>query len=93
MRDPRAELAERIAGEVTLSDDPGATLRKWREEFDVAQTALAEELDVSASVVSDDESGRRKNPGREGVRRVVEGLWTIDERHGGDRSRQHASVV
>ena len=93
MREPRAELAERIAGEVTLSDDPGATLRKWREEFDVAQTTLAEELDVSASVVSDYESGRRENPGIGVVRRVVEGLLSIDERRGGDRVRQHARVV
>ncbi len=93
MREPRAELAERIAGEVTLSDDPGATLRKWREEFDVTQTALAEELTVSASVVSDYESGRRENPGIGVVRRVVEGLLAIDERRGGDRVRQHARVV
>ena len=93
MREPRAELAERIAGEVTLSNDPGATLRKWREEFDVAQTALAEELDVSASVVSDYESGRRENPGIGVVSRVVEGLLSIDERRGGDRVRQHARVV
>ncbi|MFQ3319454.1 MAG: putative transcriptional regulator [Natronomonas sp.] len=93
MRDPRAELAERIAGEVTLSDDPGATLRKWREEFDVAQTTLADELDVSASVISDYESGRRENPGIQVVRRVVEGLLDVDERRGGDRVRQHARVI
>jgi putative transcriptional regulator len=93
MRDPRAELAERIAGEVTLSDDPGATLRKWREEFDVAQTTLSDELGVSASVVSDYESGRRENPGIRVVSRVVRGLLNIDERRGGDRVRQHARVV
>lgn len=93
MRDPREELAERIAGEVTLSDEPSATLRKWREEFDIAQTALADELDVSASVVSDYESGRRENPGIGVVRRVVEGLLAIDERRGGDRVRQHARVL
>jgi putative transcriptional regulator len=93
MRDPRSELAERIAGEVALSDSPGATLRKWREEFGVAQTALAEELDVSASVVSDYESGRRENPGIRVVSRVVEALLAIDERRGGDRIRQHARVV
>ena len=93
MADPREELAERIAGEVTLSDDPGATLRKWREEFDVAQTTLADELDVSSSVVSDYESGRRGNPGIGIVRRVVEGLLAVDERRGGDRVRQHARVI
>jgi len=93
MRDPRAELGERIAGEVTLSDSPGATLRKWREEFDVAQTTLAAELDVSASVISDYESGRRENPGVGIVRRTVEALLSIDERRGGDRVRQHARVL
>ena len=93
MRDPRAELAERIAGEVALSEEPGATLRKWREEFDVTQTRLAEELDVSSSVVSDYESGRRENPGIRVVSRVVEALLTVDERRGGDRVRQHARVL
>jgi putative transcriptional regulator len=93
MRNPREELAERIAGEVTLSKEPGATLRKWREEFDVAQTTLADELDVSASVISDYESGRRENPGIGVVRRIVEGLLAVDERRGGDRVRQHARVI
>ncbi|PSQ11472.1 transcriptional regulator [Halobacteriales archaeon QS_7_69_60] len=93
MRDPRAELAEHIAGEVALSEDPGATLRKWREEFDVTQTDLADELDISASVVSDYESGRRENPGVRVVSRIVGGLLSIDERRGGDRVRQHARVL
>jgi putative transcriptional regulator len=93
MRDPRSELAERIAGEVALSEAPGETLRKWREEFEVTQTKLAEELDVSASVVSDYESGRRENPGIGVVSRVVEALLDIDERRGGDRVRQHARVL
>ena len=90
MREPRTELAERIAGEVALSADPGATLRKWREEFDVTQTRLAEELDVSASVVSDYESGRRENPGIGVVSRVVEALLAIDERRGGPGRRPGA---
>ena len=93
MREPSEELAERIAGEIALSTDPGATLRKWREEFDVTQTRLAEELDVAASVVSDYESGRRENPGIGVVSRVVEALLAIDERRGGDRVRQHARVL
>lgn len=93
MRKPRDELAERIAGEVTLSDDPGATLRKWRDDFDVSQTTLADELDVSASVVSDYESGRRDNPGIGIVRRIVEGLLAIDESRGGSRVRQYTRVM
>ena len=92
-QNPRRDLAEKIAGEITLSDDPGATLRKWRTDFDVSQTELAEELDVSSSVVSDYESGRRSSPGIGVVERIVEGLLAIDERRGGDRIRQYARVL
>ena len=91
--DPRAGLAERIAGEVTLSADPGATLRKWRTDFEVSQTELAEELDVSSSVVSDYESGRRESPGIALVSRLVDALLDIDERRGGDHIRQYARVL
>lgn len=90
---PREQLARRMAGEITLSDDPGATMRKWRTDFGVAQTRLAEELDVSSSVVSDYESGRRASPGIALVSRVVIALLDIDEDRGGDRIRQFARVV
>ena len=91
--DPRRELARRIAGEVTLSDDPGSTIRKWRTDFDVSQTELADALDVSSSVVSDYESGRRESPGIGFVDRIVTGLLDTDEARGGDRIRQYARVV
>ncbi|NUB92347.1 helix-turn-helix domain-containing protein [Haloterrigena sp. SYSU A558-1] len=92
-RGPKRELAEKIAGEITLSDDPGATLRKWRTDFDISQTDLATELDVSSSVISDYESGRRESPGIGVVRRLVDGLLSIDERRGGDRIRQYGRVL
>jgi len=91
--DARAGLAERIAGEITLSDDPGATLRKWRTDFDVSQTELADQLDVSSSVISDYESGRRQSPGIGLVSRLVTALLDIDERRGSDRIRQYARVL
>ncbi|WP_254544489.1 helix-turn-helix domain-containing protein [Halomarina pelagica] len=93
MTDLRHTLAQRIAGEVVLSDDPGGTLRKWRTDFDVAQTALADHLDVSPSVVSDYESGRRRSPGIGVVRRVIEALLDIDEARGGTHVRQFARVI
>ncbi len=93
MRGPRDELAEKIAGEVALSDDPGATLRKWRTDFEIPQTDLATQLDVSPSVVSDYESGRRENPGIEVVRRVVDAILDIDEERGASHIRQHARVL
>lgn len=90
---PRRELAGKIAGDVVLSDDPGATMRKWRTDFDVSQTSLADQLGVSASVVSDYESGRRQSPGIGVVRRVIDGLLDIDERRGGEHLRQYARVL
>ena len=90
---PRAELAEKIAGEVTLSEDPGATLRKWRTEFEIAQADLADALEVSPSVVSDYEGGRRANPGIDVVQRTVSALLDIDERRGGEHIRRYARVL
>jgi putative transcriptional regulator len=90
---PRRELAGKIAGDVVLSDDPGATIRKWRTDFDVSQTVLADQLDVSASVVSDYESGRRASPGINIVRRVIEALLDVDEARGGEHLRQYARVL
>lgn len=92
-RSAREDLALRIAGEIALSDEPGATIRKWRTDFDVSQTELATELDVSSSVISDYESGRRASPGIGLVRRVVEGLLDIDQDRGGARLRQYARVL
>lgn len=92
-REDRHRLAEKMAGEIALSTDPGATLRKWRTDFEIAQTDLATELDVSPSVISDYESGRRDNPGIGIVRRAVTALLDIDERRGGRYIRQYARVL
>jgi putative transcriptional regulator len=91
--DSRADLLERIAGEVTLSSEPGRTLRKWRTDFEISQTDLAGELGVSPSVISDYESGRRASPGTDLVSRFVRALLAIDERRGGDHARQFARVL
>ena len=91
--DTRRKLAERIAGEIALSEEVGATIRKWRRDFEVTQTELADHLDISSSVVSDYESGRRDNPGIAVVRRLVQGLLDIDQRRGGSHLRRHARVL
>lgn len=73
-----------MAGEITLSANPGQTIKKWRETFHISQLALAEYLDLSPSVISDYESGRRKSPGVATVRRIVQALIALDEKHGGE---------
>ncbi len=78
------EIEEKIAGEVVLSDKPGATMRKWREIFGISQQELAKHLGINSSVISDYESGRRKSPGVGMVRRFVKALIEIDESRGGE---------
>ncbi len=78
----RSDLREKIAGEITLSSDPGRTIRKWREEFDSSQQDLALTMGVSPSVISDYESGRRKSPGIVIVRKMVDSLLAIDDERG-----------
>ena len=77
-------LREKIAGEIALSDAPGKTMRKWREELKISQTNLAKHMRVSPSVISDYEAGRRASPGIKTIRRLVESLLEID-RHSGRR--------
>lgn len=87
------EIAEKIAGEVVLSDEPGRTLRKWRENFGVSQSRLSDELGVSSSVVSDYESGRRESPGIQVVKRIIEALLQIDREQGGSTLRRYERVL
>jgi len=77
------KVMEKIAGEITLSGHPGLTIRKWREYFGVSQVALAQHLGVSPSIICDYESGRRKSPGVNTVKRIVVALIEIDEEMGG----------
>ena len=86
-------LAKRIAGEITLSSDPGKTMRKWREIFGISQTELAEYLGVSSSVISDYEGGRRKSPGASTIRKFVEALIKIDEKRGGNVIKAFSKTI
>ena len=86
-------LARRIAGEIILSSKPGATMRKWRELFAVSQMRLSDKMVVSASVISDYESGRRPSPGTKFVRRFVWALLKIDEERGGRFIHEFAKLT
>ncbi len=86
-------VKEKIAGEITLSNEPGSTIRKWREIFEITQTQLARHLDISPSVLSDYESGRRKSPGIATVRKLIDGLVDLDKEHGGKILAKYTSMM
>jgi len=72
-----------IAGEIALSEDPGGTMRKWREIFNISQVELARTLNITVSTISDYEGNRRKSPGTAVLKRFVNTLFEIDKAKGG----------
>jgi putative transcriptional regulator len=82
MSDAAEELAVSIAGELTVSSDPGRSMKAWRERAGISQARLARQMGVSPSVLSDYENGRRKSPGALFIKRYVDALTSLD-REGG----------
>lgn len=71
-----------IAGEVSLSEDPGITMKKWREIFGITQLELADHIGITVSTISDYEGNRRKSPGTGVIKRFVNALFDIDNKKG-----------
>ena len=46
------KLSVTIAGEITLSKDPGGSMKKWREIFGISQTELAESFTLPVALFS-----------------------------------------
>ena len=89
----RNQLAEKMAGEITLSDSPGLALKKWRLNFEIAPGVLSDHLGISPSVISDYESGRRKSPGTAVVGKIVDTILSIDEGNGGKHIHKFSSML
>lgn len=89
----RNQLAEKMAGEITLSDSPGHALKKWRMNFEIAPGILADRLGVSPSVISDYEGGRRKSPGIAVVGKIVDTLLTMDEENEGKHIQKFSTML
>jgi len=79
---PAEKLSRMMAGEILMSSDPGGTMRKWREIFGITQGALAKEMSISPSTISDYESNRRKSPGIKVVKRLIDNILRIDKERG-----------
>ena len=86
----RDQVREKVAGEICLSEEPGKTIRKWREQFNISQQELSKHLGVSPSVISDYEAGRRKSPGIVTIRKIVDAFLDIDEKTGGGALKQYS---
>lgn len=82
-----------MAGDITLSEKPGESLKKWRSNFEISQTDIANYLKVSPSVISDYESGRRKSPGTLIVKKIVECLLEIDMDRGSKKIHAYESIL
>lgn len=78
------QLKVKIAGEIALSSDAGATMKKWRDVFGISQSELSDFLKISPSTISDYESNRRKSPGIVVIKRFVDALFQIDAVKGGE---------
>ena len=89
----RNQLAEKMAGEITLSDSPGHALKKWRINFEIAPGILADRLGVSPSVISDYEGGRRKSPGTAVVGKIVDTLLAMDEENEGKHIQKYSTML
>ncbi|MFP3950573.1 MAG: helix-turn-helix domain-containing protein [Candidatus Bathyarchaeia archaeon] len=89
----RDMLAKRIAGDIVFSSDPGKTMRKWRNILNISQVEVANILDLSPSVISDYETGRRRSPGSVFIKRYVEALLEVDTSRGGTYIRHLARIT
>lgn len=92
MAEVKERIAKWIAGDITLSEDHGAAMKRWRERFGLTQTALAKAIRISPSVISDYEAGRRKSPGATTIKRMVGTFLDVDEKEGGKVLRTFSHV-
>ena len=88
----KQKLAKDIVGEIVLTESSEMVIKKWRGIFKISQKALANELGITPSVISDYESGRRRSPGIKMVGRYVNALLNIDEDKGGSVIRSFSKT-
>lgn len=78
------DVSKKIAGEIVLSEDPGKTIQKWRNLFNISQRQLSDAMGIMPSVISDYENSRRKSPGIKIINRLVKAIVDIDVKRGGN---------
>lgn len=71
-----------IAGSVVLSENPPQQLKYWRKKFGIKQADLARKMDITPSVLSDYEKGRRPSPGVNFIKRYLIALYDLAKSNG-----------
>jgi len=64
----------KVAGMIIYSNSPGKTLRDIRLRLGISQKSLASLINISPSVLSDYESGRRRKPGTRFIKKYIDAL-------------------
>jgi putative transcriptional regulator len=78
-----------IAGSVVLSDNPPHQLKFWRKKFGIKQADLARKMDITPSVLSDYEKGRRPSPGVNFIKRYLVALYELAKANGKSEHLHH----
>lgn len=85
-------VARRISGDLVWSNMPGAAMRKWREIYGLSQSELAKLMNISYSVISDYERGKRV-PGRRFIKAFVKSLLNHDAEKGWATTKRVAYLL
>ena len=86
------KLKQDIAGEISMSENPGNAFKKWQNIFEISQLSLARQMKLSCSTISDYENGRRNNPSIKLVQRFVNTLIELDLKHKGQIIRKLITI-
>jgi len=87
------KIKQHIIGDIVSDENIGYKMRKWRDIFNIPQIEISRYLNISPSVISDYESGRRKNPGVGIIRKYVVSLIEIDKDKGGETIKALQRVI
>jgi putative transcriptional regulator len=82
-----------IAGSVVLSETPAHQLKYWRKKFGVKQADLARKMDITPSVLSDYEKGRRPSPGVNFIKRYLLALYELAKTRGTEEIEASETVA
>lgn len=73
-----------VAGSVVLSESPAHQLKYWRKRFGIKQADLARKMNITPSVLSDYEKGRRPSPGVNFIKRYLLALHELKQANNND---------